>query len=198
MLERPHIDRNRIGPALAGVLRLHHESTEPGLRLVGPGPVAPFLRMRMRAPRRLLRLDAALEEAGDRHVDQERSVLELANAAIPIALRLRPGKDNCWFAPALAAVVGTSQQSLAAVMMKRKTFLIENSDEITVLQGARRDLIDAVLFVLEDRVMLHILDGTHILFLIRHDRTFQSEPHSDILDAEIVADSGKTTFAADA
>src|SRR5262249_12025978 len=101
MLERPHIDRDRLAPALAAVLRLHHECAEPGLRLVGPGPVAPLLCMRMRAPGWLLRLDAALEEAGDRHVDQQGSVVELTYAAVPIALRRRPWKDDGRLAPAL-------------------------------------------------------------------------------------------------
>src|SRR5262249_30031407 len=164
MLQRTDIDRHWLAPGLAIVGRAQHEGAEPALGLERPGPVAPLLGHWMRAPGRLLRLDATLEEAGDGEVDQQRAVGELRQAAIPVAHGRRPGQHDLQrlLVPGLAAVARADQQRLARIVVIGITLLVEHRHQVAVLQALDHRLVHAVAGMLVDDVMGDVLDDAHL------------------------------------
>ena len=134
--KRPHVHRDWFAPGPAAVGGADDVCAEPALRLVGPGPVAPFLRLRMGAPGDALGLDAALEVSGDREVDDPGAVGELAEAAVPVARGAGPRQHHLRRRPGDAAVAGARQQRLAAVVVVGEPLLVEDGDDFAARDDA--------------------------------------------------------------
>ena len=133
MLHRPNIAGHRlVTPGFAAVVTEHHIGADPGPQPIGPGPVAPFLRLRTRGPGRLLVLHPALEEGGDGEVHDQRAIGHLADAAVPVPLNVRPGINHLVVRPGPAAVFRPGDHRLPGIVVDGKAFLVEDGQDVAV------------------------------------------------------------------
>src|SRR6478672_6387691 len=107
VLQRARVHRDWVAPRCAAVDGAHGVRAEPAHQLEAPRPVAVRFPPGSVRPRRLLGADPTLEVPGDREVDQQGAVFELADAAVPVSGGIGERQHDRAIGPRRAVVVGT-------------------------------------------------------------------------------------------
>ena len=147
--------------------------------MTGPGPVAPFPATGMACPGHTLGPHSTPEEAGNREVHYQGSVVKFADSAVPVTLGLCPWNNDLGLGPRPPPVLRAGDQGLSAVVVVGISLLVEHREKVAVLQTPHCDLVHAVFRMAENDVRLKIAWRHHVFppgFISRLHRGTQGRP----------------------